>query len=152
LNAVKAEARAPKMTRGAVAAVLVPGRPDSAGAQFFIAIVDQPGLDGQYTVFARVWDGIEVLQKISETPVDATGLAAERVEIRRVGLRDTPAEPFLESAPDLAATAWCSRRRPARSPSNCCPTRPRGMSASFSASLERESTTGWRFTVSPRDS
>ncbi len=104
LNAVKAEARAPKMTKGAVAAVLVPGRPDSAGAQFFVAIVDQPGLDGQYTVFARVWDGIEVLQKISETPVDATGLATERVEIRRVGLRDTPAEPFLtESAQELAA-------------------------------------------------
>ena len=31
LNAVKAEARAPKVTRGSVAAVLVPGRPDSAG-------------------------------------------------------------------------------------------------------------------------
>ncbi len=46
LNVVKAEARAPKMTRGSVAAVLVPGKPDSAGAQFFIAVVDQPGLDG----------------------------------------------------------------------------------------------------------
>src|SRR5260221_2801582 len=33
-NAVKAEARAPEMTRGSVTAVLVPGRPDSAGAQF----------------------------------------------------------------------------------------------------------------------
>ena len=103
LNAVKAEARAPKMTRGSVAAVLVPGRPDSAGAQFFVSIVDQPGLDGQYTVFARVWDGIEVLQRISETPVDATGLSTERVEIRRVSLRETPAEPFLtESAEELA--------------------------------------------------
>ncbi|MDR1990976.1 MAG: peptidylprolyl isomerase, partial [Acidobacteriaceae bacterium] len=32
LNMVKAEARAPKMTRGSVAAVMVPGKPDSAGA------------------------------------------------------------------------------------------------------------------------
>ena len=32
LNAVTAEARAPKMTRGSVAAVMVPGKPDSAGA------------------------------------------------------------------------------------------------------------------------
>src|SRR5262245_53216283 len=35
LNAVKAETRAPKMTRGSVAAVIVPNKPDSAGAQFF---------------------------------------------------------------------------------------------------------------------
>ena len=83
-NAVKAEARAPKMTRGSVAAVLVPGKPDSAGAQFFIVLADQPALDNQYTVFGHVSDGIEVLQKISETPVDDKGLATERVEIRHV--------------------------------------------------------------------
>jgi peptidyl-prolyl cis-trans isomerase B (cyclophilin B) len=40
LNVIKAEARAPKMTRGSVAAVLVPGKPDSAGAQFFIVLAD----------------------------------------------------------------------------------------------------------------
>src|SRR4051794_8266062 len=95
LNAVKAEARAPKMTRGSVAAVLVPGKPDSAGAQFFIVLVDQPGLDGQYSVFGHVSDGIEVLQKISEAPVDPNGVATERIEIAKVTIRDTPPEPFL---------------------------------------------------------
>jgi peptidyl-prolyl cis-trans isomerase B (cyclophilin B) len=107
LNAVKAEARAPKVTRGSVAAVLVPGRPDSAGSQFFIVVVDQPALDGQYTVFGQVSDGIEVVQKISETPVDDKGLAAERVEIRRVTIRATPPpqpEPFSkETIQQLAA-------------------------------------------------
>jgi peptidyl-prolyl cis-trans isomerase B (cyclophilin B) len=107
MNAVKAEARAPKMTRGSVAAVLAPGRPDSAGAQFFIVIVDQPALDGQYTVFGQVSEGMEVLQKISETPTDAAGLAVDRVEITRVTIRDKPApapEPFsTESAQELAA-------------------------------------------------
>ena len=44
LNAVKAETRAPKMTRGSVAAVLVPGKPDSAGAQFFV-VVDRQLMD-----------------------------------------------------------------------------------------------------------
>ena len=103
-NAVKAEARAPKMTRGSVAAVLVPGKPDSAGSQFFIVLADQPSLDNQYTVFAHVADGIEVLQKISETPVDGKGIATERVEIRHVGIRDTPAEPFVtETAAELGA-------------------------------------------------
>ena len=103
-NAVKAEARAPKMTRGSVAAVLVPGKPDSAGSQFFIVLADQPALDNQYTVFAHVADGIEVLQKISETPVDDKGMATERVEIRHVTIRDTPAEPFVtETAAELGA-------------------------------------------------
>jgi peptidyl-prolyl cis-trans isomerase B (cyclophilin B) len=104
LNAVKAEARAPKMTRGSVAAVLVPGKPDSAGAQFFMVLADQPSLDAQYTVFGHVADGIEVLQKISEAPVDDKGLASERIEIRKVTIRDTPSEPFVNEAPqELAA-------------------------------------------------
>jgi peptidyl-prolyl cis-trans isomerase B (cyclophilin B) len=106
LNLVKAEPRATKMTRGSVAAVLVPGKPDSAGAQFFIAVVDQPGLDGQYTVFGHVSDGLEIVQKISETPVDANGLATERIEVRTMRIRDTPPpapEPFSTEAPQALA-------------------------------------------------
>ena len=99
LNAVKAEARAPKLTRGSVAAVLVPGKPDSAGAQFFIVLADQPALDNQYTVFARVSDGIDVLQKISEAAVDDKGLATDRIEIKHVTIRETPAEPFVSESP-----------------------------------------------------
>jgi peptidyl-prolyl cis-trans isomerase B (cyclophilin B) len=95
LNAVKAEARAPRLTRGSVAAVLIPGRPDSAGSQFFVVLADQPALDNQYTVFASVAEGMEVLQKISETPIDEYGLATARVEIRRVTFRERPVEPFV---------------------------------------------------------
>lgn len=95
LNAIKAETRAPKMTSGSVAAVMIPGRPDSAGAQFFIVLADQPALDGQYTVFGHVSDGMEVLRKISEIPVDAGGLATERVEIAHITIRDAPPEPFV---------------------------------------------------------
>src|SRR5581483_9266185 len=103
LNAVKAEARAPKMTRGSVAAVMVPGKPDSAGSQFFVVLADQPALDNQYTVFGRVSDGMDVLQKISETPADDKGLATERIEIRHVTIRDTPAEPFVTETPEQLA-------------------------------------------------
>jgi peptidyl-prolyl cis-trans isomerase B (cyclophilin B) len=106
-NAVKAEARAAQVVAGSVAAVLVPGRPDSAGAQFFVVVVDQPGIANQYTVFGRVSEGLEVVQQISETPIDAGGLATERVEIRRVTVRDAlpPApEPFTtESDEELGA-------------------------------------------------
>jgi cyclophilin family peptidyl-prolyl cis-trans isomerase len=99
LNAVKAEARAPKLTRGSVAAVLAPGRPDSAGAQFFVVLVDQPALANQYTVFGQLSDGIEVVQKISETAVDASGLAIDRIEIKKVTVRDTPAEAYVSDTP-----------------------------------------------------
>jgi cyclophilin family peptidyl-prolyl cis-trans isomerase len=104
LNAVKDEAKAAKMTRGSVAAVTIPGKSDSAGQQFFIAVVDQPGLDGKYTVFGHVADGIEVVQKISETPVDDKGVATGRVEIKSVTIRDTPPVRFVnDSVQDLAA-------------------------------------------------
>ena len=99
LNAVKAEARAARMTRGSVAAVLIPNKPDSAGSQFFIVLADQPALDGLYTVFGHVADGLDVLQKISETPVDDKGLTTARVEIRRVTIRATPPEPFVTETP-----------------------------------------------------
>jgi cyclophilin family peptidyl-prolyl cis-trans isomerase len=103
LNAVKAEVRAPKMTRGSVAAVTIPGKPDSAGAQFFIVLADQPALDGQYTIFGHVSDGMEALMNISEMPVDAAGLVLDRADIRRVTIRDTPPERFVTvSAEDLA--------------------------------------------------
>ena len=82
------EANAEKHTRGAVSAVLVPGNRDSAGSQFFIAVTDQPALDGQYTVFARVAEGINVAQKISTAP--ATGHGAGRADRDQEG--DDPRE------------------------------------------------------------
>lgn len=106
LNRLKAEINPEKHTRGAVAAVLVPNRPDSAGTQFFICIVDQPALDGQYTVFARVVDGILVAQKISEATVDDKGAPIDRIAMTKVTIREKPAEtpePFsTEAVAELA--------------------------------------------------
>jgi cyclophilin family peptidyl-prolyl cis-trans isomerase len=99
LNQLRFEPNAEKHTRGAVSAVLVPGRPDSAGNQFFISVSDQAALDGQYTVFARVVEGMTVAQKISTVPADGQ-VPKERVEIRRVTIRDTPPpvpEPFVSA-------------------------------------------------------
>jgi peptidyl-prolyl cis-trans isomerase B (cyclophilin B) len=92
LNLLEPEITDERLTRGAVAAVQIPGKPDSAGTQFFICVNAQPALDGKYTVFARVVEGILVAQKISETPVDASGLATERVAITKVTIREKPAE------------------------------------------------------------
>ena len=107
LNRLKPEINPEKHTRGSVSAVLIPNRPDSAGTQFFITISDQPALDGQYTVFARVVDGILIAQKISEIPVDEKSAPTERIEMKRVTIRDKPPatpEPFsTESVAELAA-------------------------------------------------
>src|SRR5688572_27503669 len=65
LRTLRFEPNSEKHTRGAVSAVLQPGNRDSAGSQFFICVTDQPALDGQYTVFARVAEGILIAQKIS---------------------------------------------------------------------------------------
>jgi len=100
---LKAEPNAEKHTRGAVSAVLLPGKPDSAGSQFFVCIADQPALDGQYTVFGRVTDGLEVAQKISEAPADAEGRVSERIEIVRVTIRDTPPPEPVPFATETAA-------------------------------------------------
>ncbi len=94
-------------TRGAVAAVLQPNRPDSGGAQFFVCVTDQRALDGKYTIFGRVTDGMDVVQKISEIPASADGVPSERIVIESVTIRDTPPpepEPFSqEPASDLAS-------------------------------------------------
>jgi peptidyl-prolyl cis-trans isomerase B (cyclophilin B) len=90
LGFLKRELNDEKHTRGAVSAVQIPGKPDSAGSQFFIVVTDQPSLDGQYTVFARVVEGIAIVQKISEITTDEKGFATERVVIRKLDLRDAP--------------------------------------------------------------
>ena len=38
--------------------------PDSNGSQFYITLAPTPNLDGQYTVFGKVTEGLEVLDKI----------------------------------------------------------------------------------------
>ena len=106
LGVLKAEMSGAKMSRGAVAAVLQPGKPDSAGSQFFVCVTDQPALDGKYTVFGHVSEGLDVVQKISETPATADGLATERVAITSVTIRDTPPAapvPFAADTPEQLA-------------------------------------------------
>ena len=91
-----------RATRGAVAAVLRPNDPDSGGSQFFVCVTDQPALDGKYTIFGRVSEGMDVVQKISQVPADSNGAPDARVTIVSVILRDTPPpepEPFSTETP-----------------------------------------------------
>ena len=68
------------------------GPADSGGAQFFVCASDQPTLQGQYTVFGRVVEGLEIVQQIS---------AAHR---RRAG----PRRPIASSS---SPSRFATRRR-----------------------------------------
>lgn len=80
-------------TKGTVVATLLPGEPDSAGSQFFICIGDQPQFAGQFTAFGHIVEGIEVIDKISTTPVDDKQIAKERVVLRKIDIRRIPPPP-----------------------------------------------------------
>ena len=73
--------------------------PNSAGSQFFVVHGDAGFLDGQYTVFGKVEEGLDVLDAIAsiECTFGAGGEKSqptERVEIQRIELR-----PRQERAP-----------------------------------------------------
>jgi cyclophilin family peptidyl-prolyl cis-trans isomerase len=107
LGVLQAEHSEEPFTRGTVAAVIRPGQPDSAGAQFFICITDQPALAGQYTIFGRVSEGLDVAQRISEAPASDKGVPDSRIEIASVTVRDTPPPepvPFSTEGPEQLAS------------------------------------------------
>ncbi|MEK6799129.1 MAG: peptidylprolyl isomerase [Planctomycetota bacterium] len=63
-----------KNARGTIAMARLGNQHDSATAQFFINVVDNARLDGPvdgagYAVFGKVVEGLEVVDKIKETPV-----------------------------------------------------------------------------------
>ena len=49
--------------RGTVA-MARPNKPNSAGSQFYICLKPQPSLDGQYTTFGRVIQGMDVVDQL----------------------------------------------------------------------------------------
>jgi peptidyl-prolyl cis-trans isomerase B (cyclophilin B) len=60
---LKAEFNKRKHVRGTVA-MARSQNPDSAGSQFYICFAPAPFLDGQYTVFGQVVQGMDVVDKI----------------------------------------------------------------------------------------
>ena len=62
--------------------------PDSAGSQFFIVTSDSTFLDGQYTVFGEVVDGIEVADKIVNLPRDGNDCPKQEAKMLEVTISE----------------------------------------------------------------
>lgn len=64
-NKLKAEFNDLKHEKGIVAMART-NDPDSADSQFYIALGNLPHLDGKYTIFGKVTEGIDILDKVSK--------------------------------------------------------------------------------------
>ena len=64
--------------------------PDSAGSQFFIVVKDAPFLDGKYTVFGEVIEGMEVADKIVAEPRDQRDNPLRPMVIKSVKIVESP--------------------------------------------------------------
>ena len=74
-----------KVVRGALA--MANAGPNTNGSQFFIVTTDAaPWLDGKHTVFGRVVEGMEVVDKIEGKPTDARDKPREDAVIESVSV------------------------------------------------------------------
>lgn len=85
------------MPAGSVAMGRLPDKTNpaklSSGSQFFIVLKDAPELSGQYTVFGKVIEGLEVAEAISKKNTDTNDYPIERIVVRSVKI--APAAPPL---------------------------------------------------------
>jgi len=89
-----------KHERGVVSTVRIPDQPDSDGAQFFVCVSPQPALDGQFTGFGRVTEGMEVVEAISQVPQASDGFTETPVRIERIRVEKRRTAPFADADVD----------------------------------------------------
>jgi peptidyl-prolyl cis-trans isomerase B (cyclophilin B) len=80
-HAIKAEFNDEPHVRGIVSMARSQD-PDSAGSQFFVVVKDSDFLDGQYTAFGRVISGMDVADKIVDSPRDDRDNPIDRIEMK----------------------------------------------------------------------
>ena len=100
LNLMPGEYSDMKHERGVVSTVRIPDKPDSDGSQFFVCVYPQPPLDGKFSAFGRVTEGMDVVEKISRIPAGANGFAEKPVRILSLTIEKKKVQPFLNATPD----------------------------------------------------
>lgn len=89
-----------KHVRGTVSTVRIPGQANSGGAQFFICASAQPQLDGQFSAFGQVTEGIDVVDRISLAPADGNLLTVTPIKIVSIKIERKKLEPFKDATVD----------------------------------------------------
>ncbi|GAB7361619.1 hypothetical protein MBLNU230_g1671t1 [Neophaeotheca triangularis] len=64
--------------------------PGTNGSQFFVTLSEAPHLDGKNTVFGRVLEGWEVLDRMEGTEVDKKNRPKEGIRIQKVTVHANP--------------------------------------------------------------
>ena len=60
--------------------------PNTNGSQFFITAVATPWLNGKHTVFGRVTEGLDVVRKIENAPVDSHDAPKQYIKMTQVSV------------------------------------------------------------------
>ncbi len=89
-----------KHERGVVSTVRIPGKANSDGSQFFVCVTAQPALDGQFSAFGRVTEGMDVVERISQVAVAADGFTVKAVRIQKVAIEKKKVAPFSTATLD----------------------------------------------------
>jgi peptidyl-prolyl cis-trans isomerase B (cyclophilin B) len=79
-----------KVVRGALA--MANAGPNTNGSQFFLVTTEEaPWLDGKHTVFGRVTEGMDVVDRISTKPTDARDKPVDDITLEAVELEQPTA-------------------------------------------------------------
>ena len=70
--------------------------PNSAGSQFYICLKQLPRLDGHYTVFGHVVEGMDVLRTLGQSQTDASERPLDKIVMRNVSIESPPAATVSE--------------------------------------------------------
>src|SRR5881398_3193953 len=89
---IKAEFNNHSHDRGVISMARGPD-PDSAGSQFFICLAPVRRLDGQYTTFGKLIRGVDVLEKIGDTPVERNAQGEVSKPTKRVVIESVKIVP-----------------------------------------------------------
>lgn len=65
----------------------------SNGSQFYVCLSPMPKLDGKYTVFGEVLEGLDVLEAISNLQTDSNDFPLAKVVIKSITIQPRFAEP-----------------------------------------------------------